>query len=1169
MYNPNPNPKPDPDPNPNPNPNQAPIAPRVIFKEAAAAWRTSEQNPRVQQDRRAAEEAEARLVEDSKTWGAPGLALITEHNKKLFIQEFIGAGALEGGRTGAGTEQVRLLEDHYEGKGYERWDGHVYEYNPQGKNFWLERLPGKVIKDAEEMIPERHVSDEHMGEYSEWTYFTIDSTSLRARFQELNMDRAFRRRRVVTYSSLCGPGGLKESDPEAYASVEQLVRKVHSDNGPGHECDVADILCDDAEDPAEVQTRVFLFYMEPRAPAPEPTDGEDLEHEQEDESGRGSAAQPEQSWGAKDVREAMNWLLLTRLRGWVVLPDSVASYLGVQVSLDAASIRRAQKGRKHWTTVIMKVLCAGVRDGRWGINAVVHQLQNAHCPHKFAKVRVWNGKDDWANFEAHVKPMIEQLLKVSEQEAYTVPKMIMTLPPVIMQLGDEVDEPVDATHRWPAAESSPPKKKRQRRTRERGEDDEHEEDDDDALDAPEQVWAKFVRLPRGDPTKREACVRGTGVHVSMNMGGDGGFLSSGAGEGATIASDRPSLLDDQTKDERQQPYAWVWLDAGEDVRTWCERNEPGDAGFLTAALMGLDSRRRCDMVPLTRKPPTRTRMDAVAPPAAPRRGFRVSAASVDRDRQARQQQNAAALSNSAGADVAEEWDDQRLNDLAFDPETFEPKVRSDGGEEGQRYGVDSPLTEPELLRLPVKVPIAKRHLTNPAWGEVPLLARICLCILHGGMRTCESLVNYVCEVRARAPQPAGQRRPRAPRSVCRQPQRRNAEEPSSPSTAPPQKRLYTKYTPNKVKCTPWQALLDDLASSRTLNAVNQHVNTALVKLKCTKLALNPETNAHHKISFDGTAAHNLIDDLHEGLVQRQPDVTSSWGLATPDGAGGSTFLRGVARAYKALNASDDYASVLKMLPMLRSYAIAMKSALKMRPSAEDYALVDEHMRRFALHKALLWPGRLTWYDTQMLYAFPKLMRQWGSLRLLSQEGMEAWQKVLNDILRLGNGFANTGAIPKAVHAKGEAAEREYMCKRAADKPDDAQWVYNQAVLGQHAHDTDVLKRLAALQQMPGRDIKWRSEFCVWWRRWMAAGLIFARWRRCFLLRRYRPYYQALLTAHRRWWAPVELSAADLAPKVARKQAAVKRRERYARLPKTERLLAVTTEQLQTEYSTHL
>ena len=73
---------------------------------------------------------------------------------------------------------------------------------------------------------------------------------------------------------------------------------------------------------------------------------------------------------------------------------------------------------------------------------------------------------------------------------------------------------------------------------------------------------------------------------------------------------------------------------------------------------------------------------------------------------------------------------------------------------------------------------------------------------------------------------------------------------------------------------------------------------------------------------------------------------------------------------------------------------------------------------------------------------------------------------------------------------------------------------------------------------------------------MAAGLIFARLRRLRLLPRYRAYYQALLTAHRRWWAPVELSAADLAPKVARKQTAVKRRARYAQLPKAERLLAV-------------
>tara|TARA_B100000795_G_scaffold244218_1_gene208624 strand:- start:185 stop:1270 length:1086 start_codon:yes stop_codon:yes gene_type:complete len=359
--------------------------------------------------------------------------------------------------------------------------------------------------------------------------------------------------------------------------------------------------------------------------------------------------------------------------------------------------------------------------------------------------------------------------------------------------------------------------------------------------------------------------------------------------------------------------------------------------------------------------------------------------------------------------------------------------------------------------------------------------------------------------------------------------------------------------------------LDDLQRSATEKAVTEHVNSALLKLKCHKLAMNPETGTHYKVTFDGPASRNLIEDLYAGLVLQQPDETSAWGLATHDDAGGSTFLRGLARAFKALNSIDDYESLLKMLPMLRSYAISMHSAMKMRPSVEDYDLVDEHMRRFALHKAMLWPGKLTWYDTQLLYAFPKLMRQWGSLRLLSQEGMEAWQKVLNDILRLGNGFANTGAIPKKVHDMGEAAELAYMRKRAEDKPDDAHWVYNQALLGQHAYDADVLKRLAELEAMPGRVVLWRGEFCVWWKRYMAAGIILARLRRCVLLQLYRPYYQALLTAHRRWWAPVELSAVDLAPKVARKQTAVKRRARYAQLPKAERLLAVTREQLKIDY----
>ena len=66
-----------------------------------------------------------------------------------------------------------------------------------------------------------------------------------------------------------------------------------------------------------------------------------------------------------------------------------------------------------------------------------------------------------------------------------------------------------------------------------------------------------------------------------------------------------------------------------------------------------------------------------------------------------------------------------------------------------------------------------------------------------------------------------------------------------------------------------------------------------------------------------------------------------------------------------------------------------------------------------------------------------LLQSWGSLRLISQEGMEAWQKQLNEVLRLNNGFANAGAIPKAVKALGWAAPggvRDYMQKRKEDKP---------------------------------------------------------------------------------------------------------------------------------------
>ena len=117
----------------------------------------------------------------------------------------------------------------------------------------------------------------------------------------------------------------------------------------------------------------------------------------EAETATGGDGTIDESWGCSDVREALQYLLLERLRGQVVLQGRPTANVGVKTSLDAALIRRARRGAKHWTTVILQVLCTGVDSGRWGRQAVINQLQKSQSPNKMVKLRAWNGKDDRAN----------------------------------------------------------------------------------------------------------------------------------------------------------------------------------------------------------------------------------------------------------------------------------------------------------------------------------------------------------------------------------------------------------------------------------------------------------------------------------------------------------------------------------------------------------------------------------------------------------------------------------------------------------------------------------------------------------------------------------------------------------------------------------------------------
>ena len=148
--------------------------------------------------------------------------------------------------------------------------------------------------------------------------------------------------------------------------------------------------------------------------------------------------------------------------------------------------------------------------------------------------------------------------------------------------------------------------------------------------------------------------------------------------------------------------------------------------------------------------------------------------------------------------------------------------------------------------------------------------------------------------------------------------------------------------------------------------------------------------------------------------------------------------------------------------------------------------------------------------------------------------MEGWQKQLNEVLRLGNGFANCGAIPKLIRRAGEEAIQKYLDARAQSKPSDARWVYEKAMLQSHSHFAMALEARVQMQER-GDEFEW-SEFCQFWKRYSAMAHAMIRMVSRCRLRRARAtqpaphYYARLLLSHHTYWAASDLtmlSAADL------------------------------------------
>lgn len=254
-----------------------------------------------------------------------------------------------------------------------------------------------------------------------------------------------------------------------------------------------------------------------------------------------------------------------------------------------------------------------------------------------------------------------------------------------------------------------------------------------------------------------------------------------------------------------------------------------------------------------------------------------------------------------------------------------------------------------------------------------------------------------------------------------------------------------------------------------------------------------------------------MDDLYKGLVLEK-DLPGAILRKKFE----SNFLQAVCDTFTAMNKHSDWDQFTRYFDLLKNFSLGLTAAMKLRPSPSDYDVVEYHLPLYALQKAMFWPGSLCWYDNHNIYHVPYMMRKWGSLGLVSQEGMEGWQKVLNQVLRMGNGFANAGAIPKEVHARGPEAVKEYLTQRAEGKLR-AKWVYDQALMKDYA---TLSGSLEAFHSLAGLTVTW-GYFCKQWERYekgtrLVVKLV-ASWRRRRAIRTGSSYYSDLRKMYESYW----------------------------------------------------
>ena len=242
--------------------------------------------------------------------------------------------------------------------------------------------------------------------------------------------------------------------------------------------------------------------------------------------------------------------------------------------------------------------------------------------------------------------------------------------------------------------------------------------------------------------------------------------------------------------------------------------------------------------------------------------------------------------------------------------------------------------------------------------------------------------------------------------------------------------------------------------------INRLLNDQLRKrMNLKKLIATDQKGVLYKISLNGKEVEDIVVDLLSGDSQ---------------------LLSAVHATYAALNLDDEEKTHMQEWTVtLTHWAKAMSAAYEMYATPAHRQTFRENIKFYVKCKSNIRPGICTWYDWQLHHTMTVLFDKYESLRLISQEGMEACQRRNNLFMRQSNGFANAGRIPNAVKDLGKAAVDAHKAARKAKLLSPAHWLWLKNIFAFYAKFNDAFERVENLKR-EDKKCDWATEFVPEW-----------------------------------------------------------------------------------------